>query len=198
MSRDPRIDSYIAGAQPLAQAILAHVRDRVHTVLPDVEETIKWRMPAYTVFGRLVLITAGFKSHAALNFWRGQDLQSAHASVGALGQFGRLTSVDQLPADADLDQLILEAAELARSAPATRTAKHAPRPPSDLHPDFALALAEAPAAKAVFDGFSASCKRDYLDWIAEAKQDATRHKRIATAIEWLGEGKRRNWKYEKR
>ena len=197
MSIDPRIDAYIAEAQPFARPILEKVRNRVHAVLPDVEETLKWSMPAYTVGGKIVLITAAFKAHTALNFWRGQELETSHSSVGAMGQFGKIKSLDELPSDADLDRLIREAAELAKSAPAPRKAKAAPKPAPALHPDFATALAKAPKAKAALDGFPPSAQRDYFEWIGEAKQDATRARRIATAIEWLSEGKRRNWKYER-
>lgn len=196
MSRDPRIDAYIAEAQPFARPILEHVRKRVHAVLPEAEETIKWSMPAYTVGGKIVLITAAFKAHTALNFWRGQELQSSHETVRAMGQFGRIKSVDELPSDAELDRLIREAAELAKSAPAPRKAKHAPKPAPELHPEFAVALSKAPKAKSALDSFPPSAQRDYFEWISEAKQDATRQKRIATAIEWLSEGKRRHWKYQ--
>jgi len=196
MSRDPRVDDYIAKAQPFAQEILSHVRDRMHSVLPGVQEDIKWRMPAYMVSGRLVLITAAFKEHAALNFWRGQELESRHDSVGAMGQFGRIKSLEELPADAELDRLIREAAELAEAEPSPRKPKHEPRSAAEIHPEFAAALDAAPAAKATFDSFPPGQRREYVDWIAEAKQEATRQKRIATAVEWIGEGKRRNWKYE--
>jgi len=196
VSREPRIDAYIAKAQPFAQPILDHVRTRVHAVLPHVQEAIKWSMPAYTVGGKIVLITAAFKAHVALNFWRGQELETSHSSVGAMGQFGKIKSMAELPADAELDRLIREAAELATSAPAPRKAKHAAKPAPELHPDFAAALARAPAAKATLDGFPPSAQRDYFEWIAEAKQDATRQKRIVTAVEWLSEGKRRHWKYQ--
>jgi uncharacterized protein YdeI (YjbR/CyaY-like superfamily) len=196
MTRDPRIDAYIAKAQPFARPILEKVRERVHAVIPDAEEAMKWSMPAFTVGGKILLIAASFKAHAALNFWRGQELRSSHDTVGALGQFGRIESLADLPADAELDRLIREAAELAKKAPAPRKPKHAPKPPPELHPEFAAALAKAPKAKAVLDGFPPSAQRDYFEWIAEAKQDATRHKRIATAVEWLSEGKRRHWKYE--
>jgi uncharacterized protein YdeI (YjbR/CyaY-like superfamily) len=168
----------------------------VDAVLPDAEETIKWSMPAYTVGGKLVLITAAFKAHTALNFWRGQELRSSHETVGAMGQFGKIQSIDELPSDAELDCLIREAAELARSAPAPRQAKHAPKPAPTLHPEFAAALSKVPKAKAALEGFPPSAQREYLEWIADAKQDATRAKRIASAVEWLSEGKRRNWKYE--
>jgi uncharacterized protein YdeI (YjbR/CyaY-like superfamily) len=197
MTTDPRIDAYIAKAQPFAQPVLGKVRERVHAVLPDVEEAMKWSMPAYLTGGKLLLITAAFKAHCALNFWRGQELESRHDTVGAMGQFGKITSTDELPSDAELDRLIREAAELAASAPAPRKAKHAPKPAAEMHPDFAAALARAPAAQAALDGFPPGQRREYIDWIADAKQDATRQKRIATAVEWLSEGKRRNWKYEK-
>ena len=196
MSREPRIDAYIAKAQPFARPILERVRERVHAVLPDVEEAMKWSMPAYLVGGKIVLITSSFKAHAALNFWRGQEIGDGQPKAGAMGQFGRLTSVDDLPPDRELDALIREAAAIAKTAPAPRKAKHAPKPPPELHPDFAAALARAPKAKAALEAFPPSAQRDYFEWISEAKQDATRQKRIATAVEWLGEGKRRHWKYE--
>jgi uncharacterized protein YdeI (YjbR/CyaY-like superfamily) len=196
VSRDPRIDAYIAKAQPFARPILDKVRERVHSVLPDVEEAIKWSMPAYMVDGKIVAITAAFKAHAALNFWRGQELRANGRGADAMGQFGKLRSVEDLPGDAELDRLIGEAAELAKRAPAPRKTKHEPKPTPAVHPDFAAALDKRPTAKAALDGFPPSAQRDYFEWIAEAKQDATRQKRIATAIEWLSEGKRRNWKYE--
>jgi uncharacterized protein YdeI (YjbR/CyaY-like superfamily) len=197
VSRDPRIDDYIAKAQPFAQKILTHVRNRVHSVLPDVQEDIKWRMPAYLVGGKLVLITAAFKEHTALNFWRGQELESRHDTVGAMGQFGKIKSLEELPPDAELDRLIREAAELAEAGPSPRKPKHEPRPAAEIHPEFAAALDAAPTAKATFESFPPGQRREYADWVAEAKQDATRQKRIATAVEWLSEGKRRNWKYER-
>jgi uncharacterized protein YdeI (YjbR/CyaY-like superfamily) len=196
MSRDPRIDAYIAKAQPFARPILQHIRDRVHGTVPQAEETMKWSAPAYTLNGKILLITAAFKAHAALNFWRGQELRGDKANADAMGQFGKLQSVGDLPPDLDLDRLIREAADMAKSAPAPRKAKHAPKPAPGMHPDFAGALAKAPKAKAVLDGFPPSAQRDYLEWISEAKQDATRQKRIATAVEWLSEGKRRHWKYQ--
>ena len=142
------------------------------------------------------MLTAAFTAHTALNFWRGQELDSSHDSVGAMGQFGRIESLDELPSDAELDRLIREAAELAKSAPAPRQPKHAPKPLPERHPEFARALEEAPKAKSVLDGFPPSAQRDYFEWIGEAKQEATRAKRISTAIEWLSEGKRRHWKYQ--
>lgn len=172
------------------------MRARVHAAAPGAAETLKWGAPAFTLNGKILLVMAAFKAHAAVSFWRGQEIGGGEAKAGAMGQFGRLASTEDLPADAELDRLIKEAAALAKTAPAPRKAKTAPKPPPTMHPDFAAALADAPRAKAVLDVFPPSAQRDYLDWIAEAKQDATRQKRIATAIEWLEEGKRRHWKYQ--
>jgi uncharacterized protein YdeI (YjbR/CyaY-like superfamily) len=196
LSRDSRIDAYIGRAQPFAKPILAHVRERVHAAAPQAEETMKWSSPAFTIDGKILLMMAAFKQHAALNFWRGQELRGDHANADAMGQFGRIASLSDLPPDAELDRLIHEAARLAGSAPAPRKPKHAPEPAPEMHPEFAAALAKAPKAKAALDGFPPSAQRDYLEWIVEAKQDSTRAKRIATAIEWLSEGKRRHWKYQ--
>ena len=196
MSRDPRVDAYIARAAPFARPILEHIRARVHAAVPDVVETLKWSAPSFTRDGKILLMMAAFKKHAALNFWRGQELRGGEASGEAMGQFGKLTSLADLPGDDEFDRLIRQAADLAATAPAPRKVKHEPKPPAELHPDFAKALAANPRAKATLDAFPPSARRDYLDWIAEAKQDKTRAKRIADAVQWLGEGKRRHWKYE--
>lgn len=195
MSRDPRVDLYIERAQPFARPILQQVRDRVHATLPEVEETLKWSAPAFTLDGKILLMMAAFKAHAALNFWRGQEIGYGSPKAGAMGQFGKLASVVDLPDDATFAGLVREAAALASTAPAPRKPKHTAKPPPELHPEFAAALAANPAAKATLDGFTAFARRDYLDWIAEAKQDSTRTKRIATAIDWLTEDKKRHWKY---
>ena len=161
-------------------------------MVPDIQEGMKWSVPTYLRNGKIVLGTAAFKAHAIVNFWRGQEL-GFDTKDGAMGQLGKLTSVDQLPPD--LDEMIGKAAALS-DTPAPRKPKHPPKPAAEMHTDFAKALSRAPKAKTTFEGFSPSAQREYLEWIAEAKQDATRHKRIDTAVEWLTEGKKRNWKYE--
>ena len=193
MSREPRIDAYIDRAQPFARPILKKVRERVHAVVPDIEEAMKWSHPTYCKGGKIVLGTAAFKEHASVHFWRGQEL-GFETKAGAMGQLGKLTRADDLPPN--LDDLIAKAVELSQAAPAPRKTKHAPKPPPQMHPEFAEALAKAPKANAALDGFPPSAQRDYLEWIDEAKQDSTREKRIAAAIEWLSEGKRRHWKYQ--
>ena len=194
MNSDPRVDAYIEGAQPFARPILRHVRERLHALVPDGEETLKWSMPSFTLGGKILLSMAAFKAHATVSFWRGSEL-GLERTGDSMGQLGRLASVKELPPD--LDELVRKAAELTASAPPPRRPKSAPKPASKIHPAFAAALEKAPKARAALDGFPPSAQRDYLDWIAEAKQDSTREKRIATAIEWLSEGKRRHWKYEK-
>jgi uncharacterized protein YdeI (YjbR/CyaY-like superfamily) len=192
LSREPKIDAYIAKAQPFARPILEKVRERVHAMIPDVEEAMKWGHPTYCKDGKIVLGTAAFKEHAAVNFWRGKEIGLARTRE-AMGQLGKLTSVADLPPN--LDELIRAAAEVSAEPPPAKP-KREPKPMPEMHPDFAAALSKAPKAKATLDGFSPSAQREYLEWIAEAKQDSTRQKRIADAVQWLSEGKRRNWKYE--
>ena len=196
MNRDPRIDAYIAKSAPFARLILEHVRARVHAAAPDAVETTKWSAPAFTVDGKILLIMAAFKAHAALNFWRGQELRGDKAEADGMGQFGKLTSLADLPPDTEFDRLIREAVALSKAAPAPRAVKHAPKPSSEVHPEFAAALKANPAAQATLDGFPPSARREYVDWVNDAKQDKTRAKRIADAVAWLGEGKRRHWKYD--
>ena len=162
-------------------------------MVPEAEETLKWGMPSFILGGKILAGMAAFKAYATVNFWRGEEL-GLERKDSAMGQLGRLTSLDELPPD--FDELIRRATELALTVPAPRKPKAAPKAASELHPEFAKALETAPKAKAVLDGFPPSAQREYVEWISDAKQDATRANRIATAIEWLSEGKRRHWKYE--
>ncbi|HEX6218027.1 MAG TPA: DUF1801 domain-containing protein, partial [Sphingomicrobium sp.] len=126
MTRDPRIDAYIAKAAPFARPILEHVRERVHAAAPQAVETTKWSAPAFTVDGKILLVMAAFKAHAAVNFWRGQELRGDKADPDGMGQFGKLTAVADLPPVAEFDALIRKAADLSGTAPAPRQVKHAP------------------------------------------------------------------------
>lgn len=193
MSRDPRIDGYIAKAQPFARPILEKVRERVHAAMPDAEEAMKWGHPTFCRRGQIVLGTAAFKAHAVVHFWRAPEL-GFETKNEAMGQLGKLTSVGNLPAD--LDAMISKAAELAATSRPPPRPKREPKPMPEVHPELEAALGKAPKAKAIFEAFPPSCRREYLEWVSEAKRDETRAKRIATTIEWLSEGKRRNWKYE--
>jgi uncharacterized protein YdeI (YjbR/CyaY-like superfamily) len=193
LSRDPRIDAYIAKAEPFARPILEKVRDRVHAILPDVEEAMKWGHPTFCRGGQIVLGTAAFKAHAVVHFWRAREL-GFETREEAMGQLGKLTSPADLPAN--LDSMIATASELAGQSRPPPRPKPEPKPMPPTHPEFAEALDKAPTAKRTFDAFPPSCRREYIEWVGVAKRDETRKKRIATALEWLAEGKRRNWKYE--
>ena len=196
MSRDPRIDTYISKQRDFARPILERIRADFHVALPDVEESIRWGMPAFLHKGRPLANMAAFKAHATLGFWRGSQIVEEQPSDKAMGQFGRLASVDELPPEEALRALIGKAAALTEEGPAPRP-KKAPKPEIDVPDDFASALAEQEAAEAHFAEFSPSCRREYLEWVVDAKRPETRAKRIAQAVEWIAEGKSRNWKYER-
>ena len=195
MAHDPRVDAYIAKAAPFAQPVLTHVRALVHRVLPEAEEGIKWGMPAFMVGGKNVAGMAAFKAHCAVMVHGEGRLGEGEG----MGGYGKVTALSDLPADDVLETALNEAAQrVAVSGSAAKPrAKAPPKPEIPVPQDFAAALREAPEAKAFFDGLPPGQRREYLDWITGAKQDATRAKRLATALEWLAEGKRRNWKYEK-
>lgn len=195
-SHDPRIDAYIDQVAPFARPILREIRQRVHAGCADAEEAIKWGMPAFLYRGKILCVMAAFKAHATLAFWRREDGASKPEKVGeAMGEFGRLTQVADLPGKRDFTARVESAMRLIEQGAPQRVVK--PRAPVAMPPAFAEALALQPQAKGVFDGFSAGYQRDYLEWISQAKTEATRDKRIAQAVAWLGEGKHRNWKYEK-
>ena len=192
MSTDPRIDAYIAKAAPFAQPILAHVRALVHQALPGAGETIKWSMPHFTLDGKNVAGMAAFKAHCAFMI-HGDGRQGE-----AMGQYGKIATVADLPADAELIANLKAAAERIQTAGTAlkpRTIK-TPKAEIAMPPEFAAALAKVPAAEATLAAFAPSHRREYLEWITTAKAEATRDKRIAQAVEWLAEGKKRNWKYE--
>jgi uncharacterized protein YdeI (YjbR/CyaY-like superfamily) len=190
MAGDPRVDAYIAKAAPFARPILEHVRALVHEAVPDLAEAVKWGMPHFVYRGKNLAGMAAFKAHAAL-------ILHNEGRVGeGMGSYGKIASLDELPPRAELIARVRKAAE---EIDAGKQTPREPKPKAQIAvpQDFAAALRDAPVAKATFDGLTDAQRRDYLAWIVDAKQDATRSKRIATTLEWLAEGKRRNWKYEK-
>ncbi|WP_404335272.1 YdeI/OmpD-associated family protein [Sphingomonas sp. MMS12-HWE2-04] len=193
MPRDPRVDAYIAAKTPFAQPILAWLRDRVHAACPAVEETIKWSMPFFVHKGRPLANMAAFKAHASFGFWDRQG-RGGGKEGEAMGQYGRITSLEDLPDAATLEAEIAAAAAAAESAPARP--RRAAAAESEIPSELAAALTEDAAARATFEGFPPSCRREYCTWIAEAKRPETRARRVADAVGWMREGKRRNWKYE--
>lgn len=197
MSSDPRIDAYIARQADFARPILEHLRRVVHEAAPGVEETIKWSMPHFTYRGRLFAGMAAFKAHATFGLWQASAVIGETGSEReAMGQFGRITTLEDLPPEAELKALIRRAAEHAQRPPAPRP-KKPPKPELETPPELKEALDANPAARATFDGFSPSARRDYVEWVSESKRPETRDKRIAQAVEWMAEGKKRHWKYEK-
>ena len=196
MATDPRIDAYIARQAAFARPILEHIRVRVHHACPDVVETVKWGKPFFDYGGRPLAIMAAFKAHASFGFWR-RDALATGLEGDAMGQFGQLTSIDDLPGDAELERLVKEAMALVDAGEGALQRKaRAPKPEAEVPPELAEALADDAAAAATFKGFPPGCRRDYCEWIAEAKRPETKVKRVAEAITMLREGKRRNWKYE--
>ena len=199
-AEDKRIDAYIDKSADFAKPILRRLRKVVHQACPEVEETIKWGMPHFDYKGMMCAMAA-FKAHCMFGFWKAKlmneyDRKFAEAGETAMGHFGRITHVKNLPSDAIIKRYVKEACRLndagmkvTRAAPKPKTALKVPS-------DFKKALSGNATAKMVFDEFSYSKKKDYLTWISEAKTEATRAKRIATSIEWIADGKGRNWKYE--
>ncbi len=198
--KDPRIDAYIAKAPPFAKPILKHIRALVHEACPEVEEGIKWSTPHFGYNGGMMAGMAAFKAHAVFGFWKGSQLMGKDSkNAEAMGDFGRMTSLKDLPSDARVKKLIKDAMKLNDDgAPRVPRKKRAPKPPAAVPADLARALASDAKARATFDAFSPSHRREYIEWIVEAKAAATRERRLATTLEWLAEGKPRNWKYMKR
>ena len=113
-----------------------------------------------------------------------------------MGHLGRITSLKDLPPDRALSALIRKAVALneqgVQKPPRPRPAKARPvRVPRYL----AAALDAHPRARETFEGFPPGHKREYIEWLTEAKTEETRQRRLETAIAWMEEGKPRNWKY---
>lgn len=196
---DPRVDAYIEKAAAFAQPVLLHLREVVHAASPEVEETMKWNFPHFTYKGILCSMAA-FKQHCAFGFWRG-DVVLGGVDVPAnkaMGQFGRITSVTDLPPRKELIAYVRAAMRL-NEAGVTPPRPSAAKPPkqSAIPEAFGRALEQHPASRAAFAGFSPSQRREYVDWIADAKREDTQARRINTAIEWIAEGKPRHWKYRR-
>lgn len=196
---DPRIDAYIERSRDFAKPILVHIRQLVHKACPDVVETMKWSFPHFDYKGMMCSM-ASFKEHCAFGFWKQSliDDSAFPAEKTAMGSFGRLTSVKDLPNDKTMKKLIHDAMKLNDEGVKVKR-KLVPKEKREVAvPEILVsALGSNPKAAETFNGFPYSCKKDYVDWITEAKTEATRDKRLTTTIEWLSEGKRRNWKYEK-
>lgn len=202
--KDKRVDAYIAKAELFAQPILKHFRELVHRGCPEVEETIKWGMPSFEYKGPYFGL-ASFKNHCAFGFWKAKLLTDPNNYLGkraneggeAMGHFGRVSSFHDLPPDRVLLDFFKQAKKLnddGVKVPKTKTVKKELKAPSY----FLDAIKKNKKALATYEAFSPSNKRDYVEWITEAKTEATREKRMEQAIEWMAEDKPRNWKYMKK
>jgi uncharacterized protein YdeI (YjbR/CyaY-like superfamily) len=203
---NPKVDAYIGRVQPFAQPIMEHLRQLVHKARPDVEETIKWSRPFFEYRGAILCNMSAFKEHCSFGFW-GEEMSAVLREAKVLredgmGSLGRITSLANLPSDKQMLGWLRQAAEFVDSGQYTspiaarRRVVKAPKPVLKTSVEFATALKRNKKAAEIFAAFSPSCKREYVEWIAEAKRAETRDKRIATAVQWIAEGKQRNWKYQ--
>jgi len=204
---NPKVDAYIAKAAAFAQPVLNHLRELVHKACPDVVEEMKWSRPFFLHGGVILCNISAFKEHCSFGFWGAEigKVLKADGVVqeGGMGSLGRITSVKDLPADKVMLGYVRQAAKFIddglgdnRITVARRVVKAPPKAPVETPMEFAVALKRNKAAAKVFEAFSPSCKREYVEWIADAKREETRVKRIAQAVEWIAEGKQRNWKYQ--
>ena len=201
--KDQQVDKYIDEAPPFARPILKHLRKLVHQVIPEVQESIKWKVPAFGYKGLFGGMSA-FKAHVGLAIWSAPALRDTHGILGdpttmgykAMGKLGRITSMDELPPDEAIVDLLEQAKEVHDSG--KKSAKAKPVKAAIEVPDhFVKALKAHKNAWKNFEAFSPSKKREYVEWITGAKTEKTRESRMATAVEWIAEGKSRNWKYER-
>jgi uncharacterized protein YdeI (YjbR/CyaY-like superfamily) len=205
-SFDPRVDVYINKAKPFAQPILNYVRELVHKACPQVVETMKWSRPFFEYKGVILGNVSAFNEHCSFGFW-GEEIGAVlrEAKVvqdGGMGSLGRITKIEDMPAKKQMLDLLRQAAgfidrgEYTSPIAARNKVVKAPKAALETPPAFTKALKADKKAAAVFAAFSPSCKREYIEWIADAKREETRDKRIAQAVEWIAEGKQRNWKYQ--
>ncbi len=196
--KDARIDAYITKSAAFAQPILKRLRSLVHAECPDVEEAIKWGMPSFLLNGKILCGMAAFKAHATFGFWhRGMEKMLAKEfgkTSDAMGHMGHITSPNDLPPDADLRRYLRRASELMTSGLPARP-KPKPKPARPTPSDLAAAMKKNAKAAKTWGNFAPSHKREYIEWITEAKRAETRATRLATTLEWLAAGKQRNWKY---
>ena len=195
-ARDPKVDAYIAKSAEFARPILERLREIVHGACPGVEEAIKWGAPHFVWHGNLCHMAA-FKQHCAFGFWKAALVTPDDRNDEAMGNFGRIASLADLPPKRTIDGYVRQAMKLNEAGvKLARPKSTTPKPPVELPDDLAAALAKNRKAAATYEGFSPSARRDYVEWIVEAKRAQTRASRIAQAVEWMAEGKQRHWKYQ--
>jgi uncharacterized protein YdeI (YjbR/CyaY-like superfamily) len=189
--KDRRIDAYIAKQQDFARPIITYVRDVMHEACPDIEEDLKWNSPAFMYQGAILAGCAGFKQHVQFGFWKHDAVVGKRDGMG----FGKVTRIEDLPSRKQLLVHVKKAMKLQDSGAKSPLMARQKRKPIAMQADLAAALAKNKKAKAVFDDFSPSHQREYLEWITDAKGEDTRARRVKQAVEWMSQGKPRNWKY---
>lgn len=194
--KDPRVDAYIAKSAPFAKPILTHIRKAVHAGCPDVEEDLKWGCPAFMHKGILCGMAA-FKEHCRFGFWK-PSLVGEAGSGAVMSMNNTIRSVADLPSAAELQAMVRKAAALNEEGVKMPRRKAAPKPALRTPPDLMKRLRANKRAQAAFEAFSPSHRREYIEWITGAKAEETRQRRLETAVEWIAEGKGRNWKYERK
>jgi len=199
-SKDPRVDLYISKSADFAKPILIQIRKLVHQACPDVQETIKWSFASFDYKGPMCSM-ASFKKHCAFGFWKAslmkdKTLSKNAESESAMGHYGKITSLEDLPSDKKIIAHIKDAMRLNDLGVKLPSKKLSAVKKEVIVPDyFLIQLKKNKRAFSTFEAFSPSYKREYIDWITEAKTDETKNRRMKTAIEWMAEGKSRNWKY---
>jgi uncharacterized protein YdeI (YjbR/CyaY-like superfamily) len=193
---NPRVDAYIAKSADFAKPILMRIREIVHEACPEVEENIKWGVPAFDYKGMMCGMAA-FKQHCTFGFWKGSLIFPDKRDMDGMGQFGRLTKVSDLPSKRELTGYIRKAMKLNEEGIKVEREKKPKKPDIPMPADLRAALRKNKKAHDAFEAFSPSHRREYLEWITEAKTEATRERRLNTALEWIADGKSRNWKYQR-
>ena len=197
-SNDPRVDAYIAKSADFAKPIIARVREMVHAACPDVEETIKWGSPFVDYKSQMMCAVAAFKQHCALIFWKAPLIAGLPRNGDkSRGSFGHITSVQDLPPKTQFNGFLKAAMKLNDAGITVKRPKAGTKPESSVPKELAAALETNKKANAAFANFPPSHRRDYCEWVSEAKREETKAKRVAQAVEWIAERKSRNWKYER-
>jgi len=198
-SRNPKFDEYISSSADFAKPILTHLRKLIHSASPDIEETIKWGMPHFEYKG-VICSMAAFKEHCAFGFWKEgliPGMKQYIKKAEAMGSWGRIQSLEGLPPDEDIIKFIRTAIELNEKG--IKVEKEKRTKPELKAPDYFLkALKANKKALKTYENFSPGNKREYIEWILEAKTEKTREERLKTAVDWISKGKVRLWKYIKK
>ena len=202
----PAVDAYIARSAPFAQPILHHVRALLHQAVPGVQEEMKWSRPFFVFHGVILGNVSAFKAHCSVGLW-GQEMAEklradGIASKDGMGTLGKIAALTDLPSDKVLLSYLKHAASVitdgTRTKSMARPANRVAKPLAEVPAELAVALSQNPAAQATFQAFPPSCRKEYIDWVADAKRDETRARRVQEAVAMMAEGKRRHWKYESR